>query len=383
MASLKVFVSSTCYDLGIVRGQLRTFLINLGHEPIMSEYNDILFDPRTHTHENCAQEIKNADVVILIIGSRFGGTAIPKTISALDLESLKNQSRGTKIIDNPEKMSITQIEVLNAIESNVPIFTFIDSRVAYDHLFYEKNKNKGFLDSLEFPSIDKKESATYIFEFINYLRLRSKNNSIYEFSKLADIEDYIKKQWSYLLQRLLNEQKNKLVEEKRLDFLSKQIEDIKTAILTTIPSDELKETAKGAIKFRGVVNFLLSFKEESEDEDIILSRITWDEVLLRFNIAKVIPAKDIKRKYRRKDVVAFVRTDGKFYLSRYEFDIVNDHIKKDWEDFSKLPDLRKKAIFNAIKDNFTDRESPFRDLEFFDIDFVEYEKNVENETKEG
>lgn len=382
MASLKVFVSSTCYDLGIVRGQLRTFLINLGHEPIMSEYNDILFDPRTHTHENCAQEIKNADVVILIIGSRFGGTAIPKTISALDLESLKSQSRGTKIIDNPEKMSITQIEILNAIESNVPIFTFIDARVAYDHLFYEKNKNKGFLENLEFPSIDKKESATYIFEFINYLRLRSKNNSIYEFSKLADIEDYIKKQWSYLLQRLLNEQKNKLVEEKRLDFLSKQIEDIKTAILTTIPSDELKETAKGAIKFRGVVNFLLNFNEEAEVEDVILSRITWEEALLRFNIARFIPAKDLKRKYRRKDVVAFIRTDGKFYLSRYDFDIVNDHIKKDWEDFSQLPDIRKKAIFNAIKDNFIDRESPFRDLEFFDIDFEEYEKNVDNETKE-
>ena len=85
MAALKIFVSSTCYDLGIVRAQLRSFLINLGHEPIMSEYNDVLFDPRSHTHDNCAQEIKNADAVILIIGSRFGGTAIPKVITALDL----------------------------------------------------------------------------------------------------------------------------------------------------------------------------------------------------------------------------------------------------------------------------------------------------------
>lgn len=381
MASLKVFVSSTCYDLGIVRSQLRSFLINLGHDPVLSEYNDVLFDPRSHTHESCAQEIKNADVVILIIGSRFGGTAIPKVISALDFDSLKGQSRGNKIIENPEKMSITQIEILNAIESNVPIFTFIESRVAYDHLFYEKNKNKGFLDSLDFPSIEKQESAIYIFEFINYLRLRSKNNSISEFSKLADIEDFIKKQWSLLLQRLLTEQRNKVVEEKRLDFLSKQMEDIKTAILTTIPNDELKETAKGAIKFRGIIDFLLNFENEADPEPVILSKLTWEEVLNQFNIVQVAQTKDPKKNYRRNTTFgAFIRSDGKFYLSRYP-DLITKSIINDWQSFVELPDPRKKAIFNAIKDNFVGREF-MRDLEFVDREFKEWEdelKEIDNE----
>lgn len=381
MASLKIFVSSTCYDLGIVRTQLRSFLINLGHEPIMSEYNDILFDPRSHTHDNCAQEIKNADVVILIIGARFGGTAIPKVISALDLENLRNQSRGTKMIENPDKMSITQIEVLNAIESNIPIFTFIDSRVAYDHLFYEKNKNKGFLESLDFPSIEKQESAKFIFEFINYLRLRSKNNSISEFSKISDIEEYLKKQWSSLLQKLLSEQKNKIIEEKQLDFLSKQIEDIKTAILTTIPSDELKETAKGAIKFRGVLDFLLSFKYEKDIETIVLSKLTWEELLLKFDIVRVEQTRDVRKKYRRNSVTAFIRRDLKFYLSRYDIEIINTHIINDWISFSKLPEPRKKAIYNAIKDNFIDRDF-IHYLEFIDQDYTEYQKEVENEPQD-
>ena len=379
MASLKVFVSSTCYDLGIIRSQLRTFLINLGHEPVLSEYNDVLFDPRSHTHENCAQEIKNADVVILIIGSRFGGTAIPKAISALDLDSLRNQSRGTKLIDNPEKMSITQIEILNAIESNIPVFTFIDSRVSYDHLFYEKNKDKGFLDRLDFPSLDKKESAVYIFEFINYLRLRSKNNSISEFSKLSDIEDYIRRQWSSLLQKLLKEQRNNNIEEKRMDSLSKQMEDIKTAILTTIPNDELKETAKGAIRFRGVVDFLLNFHQEADPEPVILSQLTWEEMLKKFNIVKIASTKDVKRKYRRRDSSAFIREDGKFYLSRYDYDIILSRIKPDWESFSAIPEQRKKAIFNAIKDNFTDNDF-LRDLDFSDIDFEKYQEDLEKES---
>lgn len=194
MALLKVFVSSTCYDLNIVRTQLRSYIQTLGHEPVMSDYNDVLFDPRHHTHESCMKEVGNTDAVILIIGSRFGGIAIPKAISSLDIDNLKNLSKGNKLLDSPEKISITQLEIFKAIESNIPIFTFIDSKVLHDHLFYEKNKDKGFLDSLEFPSIEKKDSAIYIFEFINFLRLRSKNNSIIEFSKLSDIEDYLRKQ---------------------------------------------------------------------------------------------------------------------------------------------------------------------------------------------
>jgi hypothetical protein len=51
MAGPKIFVSSTCYDLSMARDQLRNFLIGLGYEPVLSEYSDVLFDPRVHTHE--------------------------------------------------------------------------------------------------------------------------------------------------------------------------------------------------------------------------------------------------------------------------------------------------------------------------------------------
>ncbi|HBE5548536.1 TPA: DUF4062 domain-containing protein, partial [Escherichia coli] len=36
MAGLRVFVSSTCYDLSLLRSQLRIFIQNLGYEPMMS-----------------------------------------------------------------------------------------------------------------------------------------------------------------------------------------------------------------------------------------------------------------------------------------------------------------------------------------------------------
>jgi len=215
LANLKIFISSTCYDLSIVRSQLRGFILGLGYEPVMSDFSDVLYDPRAHTHTSCVQEVTNCDMLILIIGSRFGGTAIPKAIDEVDIIKLMNKSKSKKIFENPNKLSITQLEVLKAIEYNIPIFTFIDSKVYHDHLVYENNKGKGMADKITYPSIDKQETAIYIFEFINFLRLSVENNNISEFMRMEEIETFLRKQWSGLLQRLLYEQRSKKTEERK------------------------------------------------------------------------------------------------------------------------------------------------------------------------
>ena len=89
MAELRVFVSSTCYDLSLLRSQLRTFIKTMGYEPIMSDYEDVLYDPRIHTHTSCVDEVRNCDILILIIGSRFGGKASPDSLNKINFEVLK------------------------------------------------------------------------------------------------------------------------------------------------------------------------------------------------------------------------------------------------------------------------------------------------------
>ena len=86
MARPRIFVSSTCYDLAMLRGQLRSFIEGLGYEPVMSDYNDVVFDPRGHTHSNCLDELATCDMAILVIGSRFGGKVIPQALEKVDLE---------------------------------------------------------------------------------------------------------------------------------------------------------------------------------------------------------------------------------------------------------------------------------------------------------
>jgi len=176
----------------------------MGYEPVMSEYSDILYDPRAHTHDRCLKEIPACDMVVLIIGARFGGTAVPSTLGNLDIDLLCRLSEKSAILDTKEKLSVTQLEVLKAIEQSIPVYAFVDEKVLHDHHVYEKNKDKEeVIDHIEFPSIQKRETAKYIFEFINFLSHRVTNNSITGFSRLDDIRNHITAQWSQLFQRLL------------------------------------------------------------------------------------------------------------------------------------------------------------------------------------
>lgn len=341
MENLKVFVSSTCYDLNVVRSQLRNFITSFGYEPVMSDYSDVLYDPRVYTHTSCAQEVANCDVLILIIGTRFGGKIVPIALDMLDIEQVKKTSTKNEILDNPKNLSVTQMEVLKAIEIGVPIFSFIDSRVSHDHLVYEKNKDKNILDLIEFPYIEKKETAKYIFEFINFLRHRIENNSIVEFSKMEDIELLLQKQWSGLFQRLLNEQRHKKSDEKKMDLLANQIADIKTALMSTISTTEAREIARDAIRFRRLVQFLYEFNNP-DISTILLQNITWEELLEKFRVV------DIRTMLHNETILLL--DDRTYYRLRMPHRMLLV-FSMQWNEFRLLSDDKKKAIFSAGIDN--------------------------------
>lgn len=349
MASLKTFVSSTCYDLPIIRAQLRSLLASLGHEPVMSDQADVLFDPRLHTHTSCLREVENCDVVVLIIGSRFGGTTVPKALESIDVERLADLSRADRFPVDKTKISITQAEVLQSIQLNIPVFAFVDSGVMRDHLTYEKNKNKSIIKEIEFSSIEKSETASYIFEFINFLRLRSENNSIFEFSRFEDIETQLKRQWSMLFQRLLHEQRSKSQEERRIDNLSSQIADLKAAILSSISNTELKETAKGAIRFRHLIDFTFSIVVENlpgEPLELLRADISWDTLMKHIGIIEIRPddARD-----RIPSGAILIRSDGTYYRARVSIRAIS-RMAAEWEGFRQLGAEAKEAIINAVLD---------------------------------
>ena len=62
MATPRIFISSTCYDLQEIRFQLRKFVEDFGLEPVMSEFGDIFYNFDKHVQESCKDEIEKCDV---------------------------------------------------------------------------------------------------------------------------------------------------------------------------------------------------------------------------------------------------------------------------------------------------------------------------------
>jgi len=169
MNQLKVFVSSTCYDLSQIRADLFEFLSNLGYQPVLSEYSTFPINPNKDTMANCIQNVNDADIFILIIGNRYGYVA----------ESGK---------------SITNTEYLYAKQKGIPVYIFVLKSIITILPVWKKNKDADFSGTVE---------SNKVFEFVEELR-NSNKNWCFEFEKAQEIITTLKIQLSHLFKDSLD-----------------------------------------------------------------------------------------------------------------------------------------------------------------------------------
>ena len=351
MAETRVFISSTCYDLSLLRSQLRIFIKNMGYEPIMSDYEDILYDPRIHTHTSCVDEVQNCDILVLIIGSRFGGKASPEALNRINIDVLNNETLSVDVLKEKECLSVTQLEVLKAIENAIPVYTFIDKRVWHDHALYEKNKASGIADQIVFPSIEKQETAKYIFNFINFVRLRTRGNNIFTFEKGQDIEDTLKKQWSGYFQRLLQEQRFTDNNQKKMDILGEQFEDLKTAILSSIENVDQRETARGIVRYRRLSEILFGLR--FSPQHLISANISFKDLLSQHGIVDIIDSRDVCISHERPMMPRslLIKEDGTFFESRVPKEMFLD-FEMEWDSFKQLQPKVKEIVLDTLSEMY-------------------------------
>jgi hypothetical protein len=314
----------------------------MSYEPVMSEYSDVLYDPKDHTHVSCVRDIINADIVILMIGSRFGGTAVDQALPLLDFSALSDASSNVELLAEKERLSITQLEVLKAIELDIPLFAFVDEKVYADHHVYQTNKNNPILEKIKFPSIDKPETAKYIFEFINLITHRVSNNAIISYRNFARIEDHLVKQWSLLFQRLLRDQRDKSIDQRRADIVIEQIEGLKAAVLQSISAGAAREIAKSVLRFRRLADVLIGLKTGPANVDLDTFTGNFKELLESFGIVDVVDgeATGLSRCY-------LILNDETFYMARMPARIING-MMNEWEEFKRLELGTRHAVLEAI-----------------------------------
>lgn len=218
MARPRVFISSTYYDLKNVRADLERFIRERGYDPVLNERGNIPYGSDERLEEYCYKEIELCDILISIIGGRYGSQS------------------------GEADYSISQKELKTALDFGRPVYIFIEKNVLAEHRTYEKNKG---VKDFQCVSVD----DVRVYKFLDETLALPFNNPVVPFETSGDIIKNLREQWSGLFQRLLRETSR----QKEVHLL----EDMKAMIST------LKQ----------LVTFLTSEKTKGEQaiRDILLS----------------------------------------------------------------------------------------------------------------
>lgn len=231
MATPRIFVSSTCYDLQEIRFQLRNFINDFGYDAVMSEFDDIFYGYDKHVQDSCLDEISKCQLFILVVGNNYGSF-------------YHQENQDTKTPD-----SVTLREFRKALEVKIPKHVFINKYVDYDYKNYKRALDKATLkhfqkneipddktaevkaeiksnfdESYHFPY----DSYRYIFYFLEIVYDLKENNAINTFETFIDIKDSLRKQWAgFLYESLTRKEKNVSVViqplESKIDRIEKNL----------------------------------------------------------------------------------------------------------------------------------------------------------------
>ena len=246
---------------------MERFVKEIGYEPVLFERGHVPYGKDEALEEYCYREISSCDVLIAVIGGRFG-----------------TQSKD-------QKHSITQKELKTAVELGKQIYIFVERAVHAEYRTYLNNKDvSGFKPS--------SVNDIRVFQFLEEIHSLPAGNPIEPFEISEDIVRYIREQWAGLFQRLLQESARQkeinIIEQLRttastLDHLvtyltkerSKGDAAIKDILLSSHPAfAAVKKAAQ--IQYRVVfhtrdeLNALLGARGYQEDPFTDEGKIEWD-----------------------------------------------------------------------------------------------------------
>ena len=163
------FVSSTFFDLRQIRADIAELVEKqLGYRFLMSEHESFPVDPALDTIENCRRRVEqDADIFVLVIGSRYG--TVPE---------------GTG-------KSVTNLEYLMAKAKGIPIFAFVQRDLLALLPIWEANPAADFSRAVDTPKL---------FEFVKELR-SSDRVWTFPFDSAQQITAVLRTQLAYEMRR--------------------------------------------------------------------------------------------------------------------------------------------------------------------------------------
>jgi hypothetical protein len=204
MAKPRIFISSTYYDLKHIRSSLELFVESFGYEPVLSEKGDIAYTPDQPLDESCYREAISADIVVLIIGGRYGSEV-----------SGSSGKPSRSFFDRYE--SITRKEFESSHNEGIPIYILIEKGVYSEYQTFQQNKEN---KTIKYAHVD----SVNVFRLIEEILAKPRNNPISTFERFSEIEIWLREQWAGYFRELLRARS----QQRQLLAISGQVNELKS-----------------------------------------------------------------------------------------------------------------------------------------------------------
>ncbi|MFX1295656.1 MAG: tetratricopeptide repeat protein [Promethearchaeota archaeon] len=176
MEKVKIFISGTS-EVSEEANQVYKYLEELGHEPLWYEEN--FYISNKNAMDECLENVKISDRLILILNKRYG---------------LPYGDKG---------YSITETEFNLALEEEKDVLIFIKDNIWIQSPMYKKQKTSGILDKITDEKFHKEmgfKAEQNIYEFIDRIQHKVTKGKINvrwisDFNKSDQIIDQINKKW--------------------------------------------------------------------------------------------------------------------------------------------------------------------------------------------
>ncbi len=161
-----VMVSSTFYDLKQVRRDLAAFLGDeLGYQALLSELPSFPVNPDLDTIENCRRRVEDdADLLVLVVGGRYGS------------------------IDDSTAKSVTNLEYLTARSKGIPVYVFVESRILTILPIWRANPDGDYTSAVD---------TVELFRFVDTI-LDAHKTWVFPFEMAQDIVKVLRSQLAHL-----------------------------------------------------------------------------------------------------------------------------------------------------------------------------------------
>ena len=200
----RIFVSSTFYDLRSIREDISLFIKQFGFDPILSENGDIGYVPWEALDSSCYAAMRECDVAILVIGSRYGSH-----------KTGENEGKFEKYI------SVTREEFRTAVEAGIPIYAFVYKEVLTEYGIYKSNISNDKAGEIQYRVTEDNNIFRFIDEVYNCGSI-----TVTAFDKTQEIKDFLQIQWAALFKKYVNG----LKDDKRISSIESAMVDMKELI---------------------------------------------------------------------------------------------------------------------------------------------------------